>query len=684
VASPCAQCQLPLPTHPFHDESGALAFCCSGCLLVYRIVGASGDEGSASWFLAKLGLAAILSGNVMMFQSLLYFGSFQSMGAEVWRTASWIMLALSLGVFLILGVPMLRLAYHAAREGRLVLETLIATGALASIVASAWATFHGGTLTYYDSGTMVLVFVVLGQYLDARARESAARALRRPVERLRRLARVRREGRETEVDPSGIAPGERIYVRPGEEIPVDGRILEGRSDISEPGLTGESVPWTADGGAAVRAGSVAVDGALTVEATGASESLAERIALWTARARAGRGLLEATADRMVGWFIPLVALVAVSSALYWGLERHVWAKGGLAALSVLVIACPCALGIATPLATTVSIARAASCGVLVRSGAVLEALAGVDLVAFDKTGTLTEAEPRVSRVRYRGAPGIDRGTAWSLAAAVESQVPHPFAGALVRHAREEGAREREAVSVRAVPGGGAEGRVEGREVLVGSPAFLEARLGGGTGNGAGVGVAIDGELVLEADFEDPPRPEAAAAIQALHAQGLSVSVLSGDKEAAVGPMRELGCDRVMAGLLPDGKAEAVRALGAEGHRVAMVGDGLNDAPALGAARAGIAFAGAPDLARQTADVVVLKQDLLLVPGVLRLARRTRGIVVQNLLWAFVYNAVGIGAAAAGVLRPVVAAAAMVLSSLCVVGNSLRLRSAAPKGRTEGT
>jgi Cu2+-exporting ATPase len=678
VTALCSQCRLPLPLRPYRDESADLTFCCAGCLLVFRIVGATGDEGSANWFLAKLGLAAILSGNIMMFQSLLYFGSLQALGSDVIRTASWIMLALSLGVFLILGVPMLRLTLQAARQGRLVLETLIALGAFASIAVSAWETFHGGIRTYYDSGTMVLVFVVLGQYLDARARQRATESLARPLKGTRRLARLVRGTGETEVDPGTVAQGERIFVHPGEEIPVDGTIKEGRSDISEPALTGESVPWTAGVGDRVRAGSVAIDGSLVVEASGESETLAEKIAGWAARARAERGPLELAADRFVARFIPLVALVALMSLLYFGFLGR-WGEGGLAALSVLVIACPCALGIATPMATTLALSRAASRGVLIRSGAVLESLASVNAVAFDKTGTLTRGRPRVRAVRIGASSPVAEGEAWSLVAAVEALVPHPFAAALVEEAAERGAPKESAEGVRAIPGGGAEGRVGGHVVVVGSAELLAERRGDSYADEipqdglSHVGVAIDGRLALQVDLEDPPRPEAAEALRDLRAAGIGVSLLSGDREGAVNRMADLGFDTLLSALAPQQKPEAVRSLRDGGRKVAMVGDGLNDAPALAAADVGVAFGRAADLARQTADVVILREDLRLVPGVLALARKTRRIVAQNLLWAFGYNAIGILMAASGVLRPVIAAAAMVLSSLFVVGNSLRLR-----------
>jgi Cu2+-exporting ATPase len=679
----CSHCGLPLPSRPWRDqrEEGSFAFCCVGCLTVSRIVGATGDAGQASWFLAKLTLAAILAGNVMLFQSLLYFASRPALGDQAWHTASWLMLVLSVAVYLLLGVPMLRVAFRAARQGRIVLELLIGTGALAAIGASAFETFRGGDRTYYDSGTMVLVFVVLGQYLDARARQRASEALPPVLEQARRPARVERDGEEREVRPELVKRGERVRVRAGEEIPVDGRVLEGSSGVHEPALTGEAFPRRVQVADYVHAGSLAVDGTLTLEASGESDTLARRIERWTREARARRAPLEIAADRFVAWFIPAVALVAAASALGWGMLGHAWAKGGLAALSVLVVACPCALGIATPMATTIAVSRAAARGVLLRSGAVLEALARVRRVAFDKTGTLTRGHPQVVGARLAEADSLAESEAWGLAASVAAGVDHPFSRAIVEAARARGAEVRPAREVRAIPGAGARGSVGGHEVLLGSDGLLAERGVSNAGldhevgsrDASHVGVAVDGRLVARLTLEDPPRPEAREVVERLRGMGVSSSVLSGDSPAAVAALREeVGLDG-RGGLGPREKPEQVRALRQAGGPVAMVGDGMNDGPALAAADVGIAFGAASDLARQAADVAMLREDLRELPRLLALSRRTTRIVKQNLGWALGYNAVGIVLGALGLLRPVLAAAAMVLSSLLVVGNSLRLR-----------
>jgi len=350
----------------------------------------------------------------------------------------------------------------------------------------------------------------------------------------------------------------------------------------------------------------------------------------------------------------------------------------LAALAVLVVACPCALGIATPMATTIAMARAARRGTLLRSGAVLEALAGVRKVAFDKTGTVTLGRPVVQRLRLLDAADTTGADAWAIAAAVELGVDHPFARAIVERARGDGIEIPPAQNTRAIPGGGAQATLAGRSVILGSERVLAAAgiLGPWPAQADGasrVGLAVDGRLLAQIELRDPARAEAAAAVGDLGSLGVAVALLSGDRPAAVDAVaREAGFVAAEGGLTPLGKAERVRLMAEGGLTVAMVGDGINDAPALAAATVGIAFGAATDLARATSDVVLLREDLREVPKLIALARRTLRIVRQNLAWAIGYNSLGIVVAALGWLRPVVAAAAMVTSSLFVVGNSLRL------------
>ena len=672
----CAHCRLPLPARPHRESDGeeTLLFCCVGCVLVFRVIGNAGEGGRADWFLAKLGLAALLSGNIMMFQSLAYFGTLDSLGPEVVRTSSWIMFFCALAVFALLGVPMLRIAVRGLFRGRLTLETLIGFGALAAIGFSAAQTLRGGHSIYYDSGTMVLVFVTLGQYLDAESRRRALALLSPTMSRARRQARLFRDGAEVHIAPGSVHPGEIVHVRAGEEIPVDGTVAAGRADVSEPLLTGEWRPRLVVAGDSVSAGSTAVDGAFSVRASGAAETLADRVERFAVEARGRRAPIEAVVDRVIAIFIPAVLLIAITSCCLWGSAGE-WERGFQAALAVLVVACPCALGVATPMATTIALSRAIGRGCLVRSGAVLEALSRVRVMAFDKTGTITLGRPQV--VDYRVS-----GESLRLAAGVEQEVSHPFARALVAAVRARGESVPAATQVRAAAGGGARGRVEDHQVEVGKLAWLAAcgvELPSTSAVETGcstVAIAIDGRLAGEVVLDDPRRPEALDAVLALGRMGVSCHLLSGDRREAVARVAaSIGCTDFAGDLSPTDKPLRVRALRLPKGLVAMVGDGVNDAPALGAADVGIAFGPAADLAKESADIIMLREDLLEVPRLLELARRTLRIVRQNLVWAFAYNAAAVVIAAYGLLRPVVAAAAMVLSSVCVVHNSMRLSRA---------
>ena len=419
-----------------------------------------------------------------------------------------------------------------------------------------------------------------------------------------------------------------------------------------------------------------------MEASGESETLAARIANWTARARRERAPIELLADRYVGRFIPAVALVAVASFAILGLTRGRWDQAALAALSVLVVACPCALGIATPLATTLAIGKAAERGILFRSGKALETLARVRAIAFDKTGTLTRGRPRISGMELMATDAWQEERLWSYAGAIARTVDHPLTKAVAEHARTRDAPVSEAYAAHSIAGRGVKARVDGHSVLLGSLELLrsegvplESSPVGRDEVATTVHLAIDGQKVATITMEDAIRPEAAAAIAAVRELGLRTAVLSGDRPRIVTRVAgATGPDEAAGGLAPDEKRTMLEELRARSGPVAMVGDGINDGPALAAADAGIAFGSAADLARQTADVVILQGDLCQIAWAIRLARQTMNVVRQNLVWAFFYNGVAMAMAACGILRPIVAAAAMVASSMVVVGNSLRLQS----------
>lgn len=680
MSGTCDHCGLALPRNPLiaQAKATALKFCCSGCLLVYRLVGGSGEGGRADWFLAKLGLAALLSGNVMLFQSLSYFGTLDQIGVAAAQTASWIMMGCAVATYLLLGVPMLRMARRSAAGGRLTLEALIAFGALVAIGYSAGQTVTHGRSLYYDSGTMLLVFVTLGHYLEAEARRRALALLEPAAGAWQREARVQRAGSELLVPADLVRPGDIVRVPATEEIPVDGVVVAGSSDVSEPLLTGEWRPRTVAAGATVSAGSVGLDGELTVRASAAGPTLRQRVEAMAIGARQERAAIELAAERAVSLFVPAVVVVACITFVGWALYAEP-ARGLQCALAVLVVACPCALGIATPLATTIALSRALAAGVLIRSGSVLERLAHARVVAFDKTGTLTSGRPTV--LAASGKPVAAIRAPLLAAAAVEKGLLHPYAIALRAAARACGGEVGVAVAVRVTPGAGVEGQVDGLDVMVGRLDWLASRgidvreaPAGVDGARPTVHVALRGRWAAALPLSDQVRPEAPVVIASLRALGMSCHVLSGDRADVVAEVaRTLAIDSAIGGLSPADKPREVRRLRAAHGPIVMVGDGVNDAAALAQADVGMAFGMAADLARRHADVTVLVDDLRAVPRTLALARRGLRIIRQNLVWAFAYNVAGIAFAAAGLLRPAIAALAMVCSSLCVVANSMRLK-----------
>jgi heavy metal translocating P-type ATPase len=652
-------------------------------------------------WLARLGLGAVLSMLVMSIAWVEYLDPAAATSEEYRRFAPWAMLFAATPVFLMLGVPYLYGAVRDLARGRVGADLLIGIGILAAYAASVVAILTGRPgATWLDTAAGLATLVSVGRWLEATAKERAARRLReflsdaeRPAARLAPGHGLADPGEPEAVRASDLRVGDRVLVRPGGKVPSDGRVLEGRALVDEAALSGEPLPRSVGPGDALSAPVVATDGPLVLEVTavGGGTRLGE-VAAVLARARAERSPVERLADRVSAVFVPGVVLLA-GAVLALDLGRgDPLADAALRALSVLVIACPCALAIATPLAVTAALGRLAERGVLVRTGMALAGLPRVRAVAFDKTGTLTEGRPDVRDVRAR--EGRDPAHALALAAAVEAASEHALGRAIALAARARGSPALAAQDVRVVPGRGVEGVVlaPGRapvRVRVGSPAWLGALAGDGVpaarAHGAGreteVGVEADGVVVATIRLEDRLRADAAATVAALAATGHRVVVLSGDSPAATRAAAlalGLPAEAGVGGCLPADKVEAIRRLRAEAKGpVAFVGDGLNDAPALAAADLGLAVGSGTDLARETADVSLLGDDLSRLPGLFRAARRTRSAARWNLFWAFAYNVVGIGIAVATRLEPVFAAFAMVASSLFVIANSARLRATLP-------
>ena len=625
------------------------------------------------------------------------------------RTSAWIQLLLATPVVLWCGRPFFERGWTSILTGRLNMFTLIALGTgaawLHSIVATLApgvfpATFRSGdgvVDVYFEAAAVITVLVLLGQVLELRARERTGDAIRALVDLSPKLARRLLPDRsEEDVPLDSVAAGDRLRVRPGEKIPVDGRVLEGAGAVDEALVTGESLPVDKSVGDRLIGGTINTTGAFVMQAeqVGRDTVLAQIVRL-VAQAQRSRPPIQRLADAVAGWFVPAVLAAAALAFAVWSAfgPPPAMGHGLVAAVSVLIIACPCALGLATPMSIMVGVGRGARGGVLFKDATALERLAAVDTLVIDKTGTLTEGRPTV--VAVEPAAGFDRQAVLRIAAALESGSEHPFARAILEAARagEGGAALPAVGQFVSVPGRGVSGTVDGRVVVLGNEALLFAQ-GIDTGelpaaaevrrrDGASVVfLGVDGRAAGSIAIADPVKRSTPEALAGLRADGVRFVMATGDhRDTAACVARQLGIDEVEAEILPAGKGEVVRRLREAGHVVAVAGDGVNDAPALAAADVGIAMGTGADVAMESAGVTLLRGDLRGLLRARHLSRAVMGNIRQNLFFAFLYNAVGIPIAAGALyprwgilLSPMIAAAAMSLSSVSVIGNALRLRS----------
>ena len=578
------------------------------------------------------------------------------------------------------------------------MNSLVAVGTSAAYGYSLVATFAAGLLpdgtinVYYEAAAVIFTLILLGRYLEVRAKGRTSEAIKRLVGLQAKTARVLRDGTVIEVPVAEVRPGDLVEVRPGERVPVDGEVTEGASWIDESMISGEPLPVEKTSGSAVTGGTVNQTGAFTFRATAVGEAtmLAQIIRMVEA-AQSGKLPIQELVDKVTMWFVPAVMVLAALTFAVWLIfgPDPALTFGLVNAVAVLIIACPCAMGLATPTSIMVGTGRGAEMGILFRKGEALQSLQGVKAVAFDKTGTLTEGKPQLTDLVT--APGFDRAGVLAAVAAVEAKSEHPIARAIVAAAEEESLRLPEVTSFDSVTGFGVTAEAGGKKVQVGADRYMTslgldiaafadtaARLG--DEGKSPLYAAIDGSLAAIIAVSDPIKATTPQAIRALHALGLKVAMITGDNARTANAIaRQLGIDEVMAEVLPDGKVEAVKRLKALGA-LAYVGDGINDAPALAEADVGLAVGTGTDIAIEAADVVLMTGRLTAISDAIALSKATMRNIRQNLFWAFIYNAALIPVAA-GVLwpafglllSPVLAAAAMATSSVFVLGNALRLR-----------
>ncbi|WEX10442.1 heavy metal translocating P-type ATPase [Chelativorans sp. AA-79] len=700
------------PMHPeiIRDKPGSCPICGMALEPMGVPTGEEGPNPELVDFTRRLWVSAVLSIPLL----LVAMGPMIGLPFRDWigeRTAVWLELALATPVVLWAAIPFFERGYQSIVNRSPNMWTLISIGVGTAYLYSLVATLfpgifphrfrgHGGTVpVYFEAASVIVALVFLGQVLELRARERTGSAIRALLDLAPKTARrLGDDGSETDVPLEEVQTGDRLRVRPGDSVPVDGTVLEGRSSVDESMITGEPVPVEKVEGDVLTGGTLNKNGSLIMRAEKVGkDTMLSQIVEMVAKAQRSRAPIQGLADRVSYYFVPTVVLVAIFAFIVWAIfgpaPSMVFAI--VSAVSVLIIACPCALGLATPMSIMTATGRGAQAGVLIKDAEALERFSKVDTLIIDKTGTLTEGKPRLTDVV--SAEGVDSAELLSLAGGLEKGSEHPLAEAIVEGAREKGAALPNASDFQATTGKGVSGMVSGRSVALGNLSMMEdisvdvapllARADALRGEGKTVMfVAADGKLAGIVAVADPIKESTASAIRALHESGLRIIMATGDNErTAKAVASRLGIDEVRADMLPESKNKLVDELRAGGAKVAMAGDGVNDAPALAAADVGIAMGTGADVAVESAGITLVKGDLNGIVRARTLAQATIRNIRQNLFFAFVYNAVGVPIAA-GVLYPVfgmllspmIAAAAMSLSSVSVIANALRLRALALK------
>jgi Cu+-exporting ATPase len=601
-------------------------------------------------------------------------------------------LTLATPVQFIIGFRFYRNAYRALRSGSANMDVLITMGTTASYFFSVYNAFfarHEGMMKelkelYFETSAVIITLILLGKYLEAVAKGRTSEAIKKLMGLQPKTARVIRDGKENDIPIEEVEPGDVIVVRPGEKIPVDGRILEGNSAVDESMLTGESIPAEKKAGDHVVGATINRFGNFRFEATRVGkDTVLSQIIKMVEDAQGSRAPIQKTADRVSGVFVPVVLGIALVTFLAWYLVSGDFTSGIISAVSVLVIACPCALGLATPTAIMVGTGKGAENGILIKGGEHLEMACRLDAVVFDKTGTITKGQPEVTDVVPLG--GMERNEALRLSAAAEKNSEHPLGAAIYEKGKNESGAIPDAVQFGAVPGKGVRAVVEGREIHIGTRRLMRD-IGVDTGPAEAVIaeledegktamlMAADGRLEAVIAVADTLKESSKEDIDELKKMSIDVYMITGDnRRTAAAVAKQAGIENILAEVLPEDKAKEVEKLKKQGLKVAMVGDGINDAPALAAADIGMAMGTGTDVAIEAADVTLMRGDLRSIPAAIRLSRATMRKIKQNLFWAFIYNIIGIPVAALGMLNPMIAGGAMAFSSVSVVTNSLGLK-----------
>ncbi len=696
----CDYCGLPISAGWLNAaDAQAPAYCCYGCRFAAAVAQERGEVGQMRWNLTRLGLAIFFSMNVMVFTLVLWsLDVFPEAPARdtaqatlLWDLFRYLCMLFSLPVLLLLGGPLLENALLQLRRGSLGTDLLLVAGVVAAYLYSAVSVFQGRGHVYFEVGCMILVAVTLGRWLEATGKWKATDALKSLSKLLPPEVRILSEGRFITKQLADVQPGDELRVSAGERLPVDGAIIRGEAAVDEQIVTGESQPTVKQIGAAVHGGTLNLDGTLTIRATATADGGAlQRLIDAVVASAAADDRWRRLADRVSAIFTPAVLVVSLATlAGHWWLND--FQSGLLAGLAVLLIACPCALGIATPLATWAAMGAASRSGVLFRNGDAIARLAGIRAICFDKTGTLTDGALTVEQVVVESETELQR--VMRYAAILSEASNHVVSQAIKQYAHSsvvnpDAALAHSPRNVENIAGQGVACLVEGLSgaILLGSgrlmqrrgmefgPRLRQAMSSAAADEQSCCYIAWDGQVSGVFLLRETMRPEAAEAVRQLQAGGIHVCVLTGDRDARGKRLaRQLGV-AVQAELLPEEKLAALQQIRAQHGAVAMVGDGLNDAPALAAADIGIALGCGADVSREAADVCLIRNNLADVPQAVHLARATARTIQQNLIWAFSYNTIGMLLAVSGWLNPMLAALAMALSSLLVVSNSLKLSS----------